>query len=234
MPAWVMHLKTAKELNKVLKLDEQEFLVGNVMPDAEIYVIDNLSIRVKYDVSHCAEKVKINGFTTKLPDYGKFAMVHKADLKNPVTLGYLVHLMTDYFWNEVTFSNYFITDNAGNVIGIKLNFGEDFFTDKETIREYKQFDFEMFSRKIYKDLHISIDASLADKIRKDSINIKEVPYSREDIEKIISYLNNIEDSYSKKEYDAKKYRVFTEDIFNKYFDESIKFVLNELKKLKVV
>lgn len=233
MPAWVMHLKLAKKVNETLNLDEAKFLVGNVMVDAQGYIIDNLSVLLDYDTTHFATYNHIKNMNIKLPNYEKFIIEYKEYLNNPVVLGYYTHLLADYFWNNLTFSKYFITNTLGDVIGIRLNNGKEEITDKESIRIIKQQDFEMYSRKIATGLDINIDLSLVNEIFKDASILKTIPYTKEDIEKIVKYLNNIENMYEKKDKNEFTYKVFTKEKFDKYFDMSEKFVLENIKKLNI-
>ena len=232
MPAWVIHLKTASKINKFLKLDENLFYFGNVMVDAKRYVIDNLSVDVDYYVSHFAHKVSINNMKLPLPSADDFIKKYIKYKDNPVVMGYYIHLLTDYFWNNLVFGNYFISDEKGNVIGIKLKDGTQKLCDKETIKALKHRDLEIYSRYIYDDFNIDIDEKvLIDDIASKAKIISEIPYSREDIKKIVNYIKNIKYMYSKKRRDEFEFVLFSKEDMDKYFNISIDFILEKLKKL---
>ena len=61
MPCWGTHLHIANELNKKLNIKENEFLVGNVLPDMYSgWIIKNASKIEKYEISHMGEKKLLN------------------------------------------------------------------------------------------------------------------------------------------------------------------------------
>ena len=68
MPAWEMHIAIANRVNKILKMDDELFIIGNVIPDAEGYVIENPSVKVPYAISHYAEH-NLEGVREVLPRY---------------------------------------------------------------------------------------------------------------------------------------------------------------------
>ena len=73
MPSWGIHLATSYAVaNKIKIKDKNTFILGNFLPDAERYVINDFSIYVPYNKSHFAKIIKINGAEEKLPDYNEF------------------------------------------------------------------------------------------------------------------------------------------------------------------
>lgn len=114
MPSWIVHLATANEIIKKIKIEnENSFLIGNLIPDAERYVIKDFSIYVPYKVSHYSEIQIIDGNKEELPNIEKFIKNYKNHLDNPIVLGYLTHILTDYYWNKTTYLRYTIRDNQG-------------------------------------------------------------------------------------------------------------------------
>lgn len=125
MPSWFTHLATAKELIDRIEIkDINSFLIGNLMPDAERYVIKDFSICVPYDISHFASIQNLKTGKYKLPDINKFLNIYEKKVSNSLVLGYLVHLLTDYYWNQLTFSYYTIKDQSGEFVEVKLNNGQ--------------------------------------------------------------------------------------------------------------
>ncbi len=231
MPSWPMHIKTAKEINKKLNLDEKTYVIGNLLCDAERYVINNFSFDVSYDITHYATITHINGFDIKLPDESLYIKKHRSDMDNELIIGYLTHLLTDKFWNNITFSKKYISDTKGNIIGIRLNNGEDYIGSKDNIRKLKQNDFDIYSSHIYKDCIHTINNEDIEKIYPKFKDITEIDYTKEDLIKIIDYINQIDKKYNGK-YDKNiKYKVFTEEEFEKYFKESIEYILRILKEV---
>lgn len=119
MPSWGIHLKIANLLSeKFLNINKNQFMIANLLPDVNNgYVIKEISRKVNHDVTHY-EKFK------NLKNYEAFYNTHKKELKNPIVIGYLTHLMTDFYFNDLTYAKKGMHDNLGNFIGIKLNNGE--------------------------------------------------------------------------------------------------------------
>ena len=225
MPAWKMHIAIANEVNKKLKLDEELFLYGNVMPDNEGYVVKNPSVIVEYAISHFGERGQ-EGLKERLPNYKKFYSKYKDHMDNPLVVGYLVHLMTDFYWNRFTFKNYYIHDDSGSTIGIRLNTGKKCMCDKESIRKLKQTDFKVFSEYLVNNDRLHIPKFNIEKIEEKVKDIEEIPLNREDIEKTVDYLNNMLEKYEFIE----EYKVFDREIFEREFENCIQFILNEFDK----
>ncbi len=234
MPAWGMHLKTAKKLNEYLKLNEDKFYFGNVMVDAERHVVHDLSVVVSYDDSHYAKLQNVNGIMIKLPDYERFIEENYQNLSNPVVLGYLTHLMTDFYYNRLTFGQKFLSDGMGKSIGIKLNNGTDKICDKETIRILKQTDFDTYSRELYSKEDVLIDENKKDDILKACKDIKNIKYNGEDVLKIINFVNNIKNNYDKRKDEKICYKVFTKEEFDYNFNKCVEFILDNLKSHKII
>lgn len=235
MPAWGMHLKIAKELNEhYLNVDGDKFYFGNVMVDAKRYVVTDLSVEVEYDISHYSKIQNVNRIKIELPDYERFANENIDNLKNPLVLGYFVHLMTDYYYNNLTFGEKYISDYDGNVIGIKLNDGTNKFCDKETVRILKQTDFDTYSRELYSNDNVLINENNKLDIFDSCKYISSINYNIYDVKKIIKYVNNIKKEYDRRKKENLCYRVFTKEEFDKNFYKCVNFILENLKKYKII
>ncbi len=231
MPSWVIHLKIAEEINKELKLNDSIYKFGSVMPDAEGYVVNNLSQNISYDISHYACLQNINEMKFILPNKDKFLMSHKKDINNDLILGYFSHILADYFFNFNTFKYKYICDDNENIIGVILKNNEDYYTDKRSIMSLKQNDFEKFSRKIYKNIDNKIKEEDIDKILESCKIIEEINYDREDIIKIIEYVNNIKFEYDKKDINEFDYSIYSEKDLENMLDNCIKYIKNEILNL---
>ena len=147
MPSWGIHLATANEILKILNIEDRNaFLLGNFIPDAERHVVKDFSIFVPYDITHFPEYSFIDGHYERLPNFNKFFEKYKSKLSNPLVLGYLTHLITDYYWNRLTHLRYTITDENGLCVGIKLNDGTQIEADKSIRKKLKHNDFWLWLR----------------------------------------------------------------------------------------
>lgn len=229
MPSWGIHLVTANDVLKQINIkDKNSFIIGNFLPDAERYVVKDFSISVPYDISHFAQRTKINGIEEKLPDYEAFIDKYKKDLKKPIILGYLTHLITDYYWNNLTFSKYTVGNEKGEVIGVLINEKEYLSGDREFRRILKQDDFTNFDTEVLQTKDYKMPIMMESCMNELKI-LEETKYISSDIIKIIDYLERM--VKIKKEEELKEYKLFTKEEINKYYLESIKFIANILKEV---
>ena len=95
MASWLIHLRIADELLKILNIEnEEKFVVGNIAPDCGEPLPDG-----GYDpptrVTHWGgENHKKN------IDYIGFYEQYLKDKKDDFYLGYFSHLVTDYYWSH--------------------------------------------------------------------------------------------------------------------------------------
>ena len=87
MASAVIHLCVAKEINKVLKMDEKELYLGSIAPDLSKQIGE--------------EKKKSHFLTLKdddVPNIYEFLSKYKNKLNKPFNMGYFIHLYTDKIW----------------------------------------------------------------------------------------------------------------------------------------
>lgn len=95
MPSWNIHLEVGERINQKLKFKGQkkeEFLLGCILPDINNGYINKVRIRKEHGETHWAFNQK-----SSLNFYAKYQK--EIEKKEPVFLGYLVHLYTDGFFN---------------------------------------------------------------------------------------------------------------------------------------
>ena len=93
MPSFTFHEAIAKEVNKKLEMNEEILLLGSIAPDcwrnAKKYGMENR---------------KLSHFST-LESYDErywiFYKKYKDELDSPFVMGYLIHLMSDYYWRKM-------------------------------------------------------------------------------------------------------------------------------------
>lgn len=90
MPSAIIHASVAKKINKVLKLDEDLFILGNIAPDCWRNG-KNFGSR---SLSHFLQNNTID------EDYHLFYNKYKNNMDDPFVIGYLIHLMTDFYWRH--------------------------------------------------------------------------------------------------------------------------------------
>ena len=105
MASSMIHIAVANEINKVLKRDSSQLLIGTIAPD-----ISKLIGETK-EKSHFLTQNE-----TDIPDIYKFLSLYKNNLDDDFVLGYYIHLYTDYLWFK-----YFIPEISENDLIMKLD-----------------------------------------------------------------------------------------------------------------
>ena len=174
-----------------------------------------------YEITHFAKVVERNGIIVPLPDIEKFRKMYKSKLKNTFILGYYTHLLTDYFWNDYCYTNYFsMYDKTKNLIKVKqLDGSEKIETWHESVTE-KQKDFRVFTRYLQKQININYNFDEND-ILEDS---KEFSITKSDISNTVDYLKNIKNI----EIEQEDYTIFNEEVLKQTFNDSIDFIVGKI------
>lgn len=228
MPSWAIHLNIAKELSKNMKEeDRQSFLLGNILPDVNVgYLINPISKKIPYTVTHHGKWKTLEKDKRELPDYEEFIKEYKDVIKNPIMLGYLSHLMTDYYWNYHTFVQKGIYEN-GKLVGIH---GDKKFIlgDNEVIRQTKVSDFNIFSRHLYEDGIVDtpkFNHELANLVEP----IKEIHIEKQDIEGVNKYFEEIPEKIKE---ENQEYQVYSVKELEESSKENIAFIQKTFQNLE--
>lgn len=212
MPSHKIHLAISKKVNDKLKLD-----LDSVMPD--------LCIGRNHTISHYQNgKLGIEG--TANPDL--FVKHNKDKLNNPVMLGYLIHILTDKFYNTFVFTKFFIYDKDGDDIGLHFKH-KDKLLSAEKIKYYKQREFGLYDKWLlnhdcvpkfsgFDCLNNVIDIEVA-KFDKEKLK-QYIIDSNNDVDKV-NFLDKIKHSV---------YRLTTKNELDKQFELCVKYMLNYINK----
>ena len=221
MPSWGVHIAIANKLNKKLKLGN-DFIIGNVLPDATNGVIvSGISNVIKHSVTH----YNFEG-ENKPPknDVNKFMEVYKDKLNNPLILGYLVHIMTDNYFNKYTRENHVDAIDGENVA--ILNDGS--ILKGVTPWKLKQKDFYKFADYLIYNEKLGKSITLT----KDTLNlIEELNYelSLYDVLLIIEKINSI---INKRVDKIDKCRMFTLEELMSVFDNCYDYLDKEIEDMQ--
>lgn len=234
MASWTMHLVIAKKIlekiekeNIEIKIkDQNSFLIGNIIPDLERWVVPDLDIFMKYTQSHFS-KIKNDEFCIILEDFvQKFG---NEIYTNSLLLGYFAHLITDKYLNDVLYEEVTVLNEKGEYIGIRLATGEikdfDKIARKEIKhREYRQFDNELIA-KIEKITYPIYTNELFEQIQE----IEMLQLTKSDLEKII---NEAKKRATKIDEETVYYEyiMFSKEILYKRIDEIVEYIINKIKE----
>lgn len=110
MPSHKIHLKIAQEINMKLKLDNDSIMLGSVLPD--------LTISKSHGESHFQY---IDVYPDNLANADAFINKYNVLLSNPISIGYIIHLLTDrYYTNQ--FYEFFFDFVNGKPHGLKKEY----------------------------------------------------------------------------------------------------------------
>jgi len=225
MPGWGMHLYIAKKLNEKLKLDYNEFMIGNVLPDIYSgWIIKDASKKLEYEVTHYGKITKINSHKFMLPDYNVFLKEHKDINNNPLALGYLCHLLSDKFFNEYAFELKYIKDDKENVIYIRDKNYLIIKADDKTARKMKQSDFSLYSNNIINTSHFK-SVSITHEVINHCKIFKNIDIESEDLYKLEKYLNLMFKDKKKEKIKEEMYQMFSKKEIKNLIDMCVSYIL---------
>ena len=216
MPSWPIHIALAHKLNKTLKLND-DFILGNIMPD----ILDGYVIKP----SNIVEKKKSHYYLNNKINPETFMKENKKELNNPIILGYLVHLLTDKFYNEET-AKHFVQEN--NNLYVILNDKTKAPKNLETFA-MKHKDLEKYGQKLANKNQLGNKINTTNNTFNNIKSLNQFSYSKEDINKTIKIINkwitnetNIINS---------NYKLYNEDELDKIYKNCYKYIIEYLEKL---
>jgi hypothetical protein len=219
MPSWKIHSKIGNDILKEININKKYFMIGNLTPDQDKYNISDLKSNVSRVITHY---VSPNDFEIgiNLPDYEKFYNKYKRKFHNPVIFGYLVHLLTDYYWNKYIYDKYFIKNND-DYTAVRLNTNEIYKCNFKEMNSMKQKDFEIFNQSLTvrkNNFRYCLNSKFFDELDEIKIN-------KHNVYLIGKYLN----SSHKKENSSNDYNILNEKECIKITYECEKFIISYLK-----
>lgn len=115
MPAATIHRCVGKKILEITNMytdeyDKKLFEIGCVAPDSwkntSRYKNSPLPKKIKRRASHFSPEGKYIEY------YLNFYDKYKPTIDDPFMMGYLIHLMTDFYWRYIMFYNYFNRDGS--------------------------------------------------------------------------------------------------------------------------
>lgn len=231
MPSWAIHLAEANKVRKKLNLndrDENIFMLGNIVPDIlNGYVVDKISHKVSHDETHYQKRIKIDNHYEKRYNLNKFYEDFHNKFNNPIILGYYSHLLTDFYWNNLTYGKNGIFDKNKYLIGLKGNNGKKIIDEKDNLRKIKTNDFKIFSKYIYKNKLFKIP-KYDDKIIDYLKELEFLNMEKEDVLEALNYLNKVANLEIKIILDKDEYAIYSEKEMLENLDNCEKFLEKKL------
>lgn len=219
MPCWTIHTAIAKDLNKELNLNPDLLYYGAVLPDVDKgNEVGKFKAHFYIDHPKYPDEVII--------DFDKFMDKYKNRLDRDLVIGYYIHLLTDYYFNEYIFDNTYILDDTGSIREIKLLLGTT--PDIESRRRLKQDDFIMYGSYLLNNNRVGIPKD-KELIYKHLCDLKHSFINEIEVNNRINYMN----SNDFLEYNNKKenYKLFTREEYDKLYADCLKFIKDKLAKI---
>lgn len=236
MPSWSIHLAIAKKVNTKLKLNEDLFLYGNLIPD-----VDKGTSITRYDAHYYNKNLPFPTVPQeKMIDINKFLDIYKNKLNNPLILGYYSHLLTDQFYNEIVYTTRWVQDNENNIVGIKFKNNKilkiDIEDKKRLKRKYKHYDFELYGKYLFNDEKIPIPTNAM--LIKDNVNYLDGKFLTDElVEYRLNYLKTGFSDFNKLNIKEKifkhKYKLFTKEELDVIMDDCVDMVIKKIKEVGV-
>ena len=113
MPNWGEHLLIANRILKKIKLDENLFLFGNILPDVQDgFLVKGISNIQPHKINHYDFNSK-NYKSNNKKEYEVFYEMYSEKMDNPIIIGYLAHLITDSLWNDIFYNGKCVKEKTG-------------------------------------------------------------------------------------------------------------------------
>lgn len=222
MPTPMMHVAIAKKVNEKLSLEEDLLYVGCLMTNWT---------NVEYHISHFKdEKEGIEGLSN--PD--KYINKYQDKLEDPIVLGYLIHLLTDRFWNKYMLNNVYLYNNENEVVGVKTQRKKEVNLPQESIHELKKKTYNKYDNYL-------IGKNLVDSIKEKVLILPildEIKITQEELDQRIDEYNKSVKEQKKKisflSFNNNKYSLINQKEFEDNLERCAGYVYSYLRKNDII
>ena len=206
MASAVIHLCIAKEVNKYLKMNEYDLLLGSIAPDISKQIGETKEI--SHFLDHSNED--------DIPNIDRFLAKYRNDLHNPFTMGYFIHLLTDKYWFRDYIYQYIERFTRENVKK-KITY--------TAIRDLIYNDYTNINTDLIDKYMLPLDI-FYEEFREPTTAIREIPIDKLDI--LIEKMGLIIE-------EAKKDKNFVFDMndVETFINNSVKYIIKDLQILGV-
>ena len=208
MASSVIHMAVANEINKKLKRNANQLLIGSVAPDLS-KIVGETRLRSHF----------LDSEDTNIPNIDKFLTKYRIELNNDFVLGYFIHLYTDYLWFKFFIPEIFDNDYITKLDGKRVKCSGQMFT------MYIYNDYTNLNTKLLEEYDLDLKIFYNEVPKIDKI-IDEIP-----IDKINLLLNQIsiiiENAKGKKDF------IFNIDNIKRFIQTCIELTLAKLEELNI-
>ena len=217
MPTHKIHLTVAKKVNNKINMDLDSIMLGSVLPD----ICENKD----HSISHYQVGEKdLEGLAN--PD--KFVEKYRSKMDNPIFVGYLVHILTDRFYNEYFFRHFYIYDKDDNGIGLYLR-GKKKLLDGKTRKDLKHREMNIYDKWLINHGYVCKFNDL-----KCIDNVTDIDEATFDKEKLKNYIISSNKDVDRINIFSKicfyNYKITDKPELDKIFNNCINYILDYLNK----
>lgn len=173
MPNWRIHLEIGKIIGKKIKYNKQDmqlYMLGNILPDINNgHIVKDISKVLSHEFTHYRSE--------KIAGYMNFYNLNKKNANNPIIVGFLVHLYTDFLFNRDFYMKKCLTDDKNKT--------------HEELRSLKHSDFESYNNKFIDN---ELDIDNIEKAEEAAKIIDNVSVTEQDIKNVVTFLQTHEKS----------------------------------------
>ena len=209
MASTIIHMAVANEINKVLKRNDNQLLIGSISPDVSKLVGETKLY------SHF-----LDSDDTDIPNIDRFLERYKDNLNDDFVLGYFIHLYTDYLWFK-----YFVPEVFDEVFVTKLD-GTKIRCTGNMIDMYIYNDYTNMNEQLIEKYNLDLKIFY---VRSEHFNniIKEIPMDKLDLilDKTIEIIENTK---------VKKDLVLDIKNIEKFIRTATELTVSKLKELEVI
>ena len=109
MASSVIHIAVANEINKKLKRNASQLLIGSVGPDIS-KIVGETKLKSHF----------LDNNDSDIPNIDKFLKKYRTKLYDDFVLGYFIHLYTDYLWAKFFMTEVYNNDYIKKLDGTKI------------------------------------------------------------------------------------------------------------------
>lgn len=205
MPSHKIHISVAQKVNELLNLDIDDISLGSVLPD--------LALVEHHGISHFQYK---DEYPYNLANAEEFIKYNKKYINNAISIGYIIHLLTDRYYNEKYFNKFYLFEN-GKPSKLLIDFKDNIERKKMKHHDFLEYDKYLVDTKCI----IPFAKYVYDIPKYSNMN-----FNMDTISKYITKSNNqLNKHYG--EYDFKYWK--KEELDNLY-DGCINYIINYLKE----
>ena len=221
MPTPMMHIAIAKKVNEKLSLEKDLLYIGCLLTNWT---------NVEYHVSHFKKQEEgIEGLSN--PDL--FINKYFSYLEDPVVLGYLIHLLTDRFWNKYMVNNVYLYDNEMQVVGVKTKKKKELTLSQESIQALKAKTYNKYDNYL-------LSKNLVDNIKEKVLTIPsldEIKINQDELDKKIDEYNKLVKDQKKKIMLPKlnnRYSLINQKEFENNIERCASYVYSYLRRNDII